>query len=74
MAEKYGSLVAFGELYSRLSAGPFISQCTLQSDLPFCLNEGLSLTRYNRDTFYAREAVVVYIDYPFAHNVVALQT
>ena len=28
---------------------------------------------YDRDTFYATGAVVGYIDYPFANDVVALQ-
>ena len=50
-----------------------ISEKTLQPDLPLRLKEGLSLTRYNRDTFYAKEAAAGYIDYPFASNVVALQ-
>ena len=45
----------------------------LQPDLPLRLKEGLSLTRYNRDTFYAAESATGYIDYPFANNVVALQ-
>ena len=34
---------------------------------------GLSLTRYDRDTFYVAEAAAGYIDYPFVSNVVALQ-
>ncbi|KAI9439125.1 hypothetical protein H4582DRAFT_117949 [Lactarius indigo] len=62
--EKYGGLVAFGRHFI---ANP---------DLPLRLKEGLSLTRYNRDTFYASgatEAAAGYIDYPFANNVVALQ-
>ena len=50
-----------------------ISQNRLQPDLPLRLKEGLSLTRYNRDTFYVKEAAAGYIDYPFANNVVALQ-
>ena len=50
-----------------------ISNTTLQPDLPLRLKEGLSLTRYNRDTFYAAEAVAGYIDYPFAKDAVALQ-
>ena len=37
------------------------------------LKEGHSLTQYNRDTFYATEAAVGYIDYPFVNNVVVLQ-
>jgi len=61
MVEKYGGLVAFGRHFI---ANP---------DLPLRLKEGLSLTRYNRDTFYATEAAAGYIDYPFAKNVVALQ-
>ncbi|KAF8263966.1 hypothetical protein EI94DRAFT_1739652 [Lactarius quietus] len=60
MVEKYGGLVAFGR--------HFISN----PDLPLRLKEGLSLTHYNRDTFYSQEAAG-YIDYPFANNVVALQ-
>ncbi|KAH9055017.1 hypothetical protein EDB87DRAFT_1834488 [Lactarius vividus] len=59
--EKHGGLVAFGRHFI---ANP---------DLPLRLKEGLSLTQYNRDTFYAREAAAGYIDYPFANNVVALQ-
>ncbi|KAF8270075.1 putative NADPH2 dehydrogenase chain OYE2 [Lactarius quietus] len=61
MVEKYGGLVAFGR--------HFISN----PDLPLRLKEGLSLTRYNRDTFYAAEAAAGYIDYPFANGMVALQ-
>jgi len=61
MVEKYGGLVAFGRHFI---ANP---------DLPLRLKEGLSLTRYNRDTFYATEAAAGYIDYPFANNVVALR-
>ncbi|KAF8261415.1 hypothetical protein EI94DRAFT_1606929 [Lactarius quietus] len=61
MVEKYGGLVAFGRHFI---ANP---------DLPLRLKEGLSLTRYNRDTFYATKAAAGYIDYPFANNVVALQ-
>ncbi|KAF8259513.1 putative NADPH2 dehydrogenase chain OYE2 [Lactarius quietus] len=61
MVEKYGGLVAFGRHFI---ANP---------DLPLRLKEGLSLTRYNRDTFYAKEAAAGYIDYPFSNNVVALQ-
>jgi len=61
MVEKYGGLVAFGRHFI---ANP---------DLPLRLKEGLSLTRYNRDTFYAKEAAAGYIDYPFANNVVALR-
>ncbi|KAI9459254.1 putative NADPH2 dehydrogenase chain OYE2 [Lactarius psammicola] len=59
--EKYGGLVAFGRHFI---ANP---------DLPLRLKEGLSLTRYNRDTFYAAEAAAGYIDYPFANHVIALQ-
>ncbi|KAI9453406.1 hypothetical protein BJY52DRAFT_1289405 [Lactarius psammicola] len=59
--EKYGGLVAFGRHFI---ANP---------DLPLRLKEGLSLTRYNRDSFYVAEAAAGYIDYPFANNVVALQ-
>ncbi|KAF8258184.1 putative NADPH2 dehydrogenase chain OYE2 [Lactarius quietus] len=54
MVEKYGGLVAFGR--------HFISN----PDLPLRLKEGLSLARYNRDTFYAKEAAAGYIDYAFA--------
>jgi len=61
MVEKYGGLVAFGR--------HFISN----PDLPLRLKEGLSLTRYNRDTFYDSEVAAGYIDYPFANNAVALR-
>ncbi|KAF8270079.1 putative NADPH2 dehydrogenase chain OYE2 [Lactarius quietus] len=61
MVERYGGLVAFGR--------HFISN----PDLPLRLKEGLSLTRYNRDTFYAAEAAAGYIDYPFATSTVTLQ-
>ena len=50
-----------------------ISEDTFQPDLPLRLKKGLSLTRYNRDTFYTTEAAGGYIDYRFANNVVALQ-
>jgi 2,4-dienoyl-CoA reductase-like NADH-dependent reductase (Old Yellow Enzyme family) len=50
-----------------------ISEDTFQPDLPLRLKKGLSLTQYNRNTFYDAEAAVGYIDYPFANNVVALQ-
>ena len=50
-----------------------ISEKTSQPDLPLRLKEGLSLTRYNRDTFYAKEAAAGYIDYPFSNNTVTLQ-
>ena len=50
-----------------------ISKTTLQPDLPLRLKGGFSLTRYDRDTFYAAEDAAGYIDYPFANNVVALQ-
>jgi len=33
----------------------------------------ISRTRSNCDTFYAPESAVVYTDYPFASNVVAVQ-
>jgi 2,4-dienoyl-CoA reductase-like NADH-dependent reductase (Old Yellow Enzyme family) len=49
------------------------TETSLQPDLPLRLKEGLSLTRYNRDTFYAAESATGYIDYPFANNVVAVQ-
>jgi len=58
---KYGGLVAFGRHFI---ANP---------DLPLRLKEGLSLTRYNRDTFYDAESATGYIDYPFANNVAAVQ-
>jgi len=61
MVEKYGGLVAFGR--------DFIAN----PDLPLRLKEGLSLTRYNRNTFYSAESATGYIDYPFANSVVALQ-
>ncbi|KAI9435545.1 hypothetical protein H4582DRAFT_1970313 [Lactarius indigo] len=58
---KYGGLVAFGRHFI---ANP---------DLPLRLKEGLSLTRYNRDTFYSvPESAVGYIDYPFANNTVTV--
>jgi NADPH2 dehydrogenase len=44
MVEKCGGLVAFGR--------HFITN----PDIPLRLKEGFSLTRYNRDTFYATEA------------------
>lgn len=59
--EKYGGLVAFGRHFI---ANP---------DLPLRLKEGLTLTRYDRDTFYATESAAGYIDYPFVNNVVAVQ-
>jgi len=59
--EKFGGLVAFGR--------DFLSN----PDLPLRLKEGLSLTRYNRDTFYTLESPAGYIDYPFANSAVALQ-
>jgi NADPH2 dehydrogenase len=59
--EKYGGLVAFGR--------HFISN----PDLPLRLKEDLSLTGYNRATFYAAEAATGYIDYPFANNTTAVQ-
>ncbi|KAI9459882.1 hypothetical protein BJY52DRAFT_1364723 [Lactarius psammicola] len=58
---KYGGLVAFGRHFL---ANP---------DLPLRLKEGLSLTRYNRDTFYIPESATGYIDYPFANNAIAVQ-
>ncbi|KAF8264609.1 hypothetical protein EI94DRAFT_1592497, partial [Lactarius quietus] len=61
MVEKYRSLVAFGR---HIIANP---------DLPLCLKEGHSLTRYNCDTFYTMEAAAGYIDYPFTNYVVAMQ-
>ena len=78
MVEKYGGLVAFGRDFianvSRvLAVNGTISQTSSQPDLPLRLKEGLSLTRYNRNTFYAAESATGYIDYPFANNVVALQ-
>ncbi|KAN0131987.1 hypothetical protein V8E53_010267 [Lactarius tabidus] len=59
--EKYGGLVAFGRHFI---ASP---------DLPLRLKEGLSLTRYSRDTFYVLEFGVGYIDYPLvdANNAIA---
>ena len=76
--EKHGGLVAFGRHFiANVSRVPSnhraISQTISQPDLPLRLKEGLPLTRYNRDTFYAVEAAAGYIDYPFANNVVALQ-
>ncbi|KAH9029253.1 hypothetical protein EDB85DRAFT_2290917 [Lactarius pseudohatsudake] len=58
---KYGGLVAFGRHFI---ANP---------DLPLRLKEGLSLTRYNRDTFFTPESAAGYIDYPFANDAVAVQ-
>ena len=51
---------------------PFLNTHYMQPDLPLRLKEGLPLTRYNRDSFYTREAAAGYTDYPFVHNVVAL--
>ncbi|KAH9177322.1 putative NADPH2 dehydrogenase chain OYE2 [Lactarius sanguifluus] len=58
---KYGGLVAFGRHFI---ANP---------DLPLRLKEGLSLTRYNRDTFYAIESAAGHIDYPFANDAITVQ-
>jgi hypothetical protein len=61
MVEKCGGLVAFGRHFitnvSRVFVGwrSHFSQ-RLQPDIPLRLKEGFSLTRYNRDTFYATEA------------------
>ena len=49
-----------------------ISENIFQPDLPMRLKKGLSLTRYNHNTFYTKEAAG-YIGYLFANNVVALQ-
>lgn len=77
MVEKYGGLVAFGRHFivnvSRALCSGAISQTILQPDLPLRLKGGVSLTRYNRDTFYATEEAAGYTDYPFANDVVALQ-
>ncbi|KAH6682823.1 NADPH dehydrogenase [Halenospora varia] len=35
-------------------------------DLPFRISEKLSLTKYNRETFYIEQSPVGYIDYPFS--------
>ncbi|KAI9459884.1 hypothetical protein BJY52DRAFT_1118528 [Lactarius psammicola] len=58
---KYGGLVAFGR------------QFIANPDLPLRLKEGLSLTRYDRDTFYVPESAAGYVDYPFANKAVAVQ-
>ncbi|KAH9988897.1 hypothetical protein BJV77DRAFT_1019753, partial [Russula vinacea] len=59
--EKHGGLIAFGRHFI---ANP---------DLPLRLKEGISLTPYNRDTFYLAEAAVGYVDYPFANEVAPLK-
>ena len=76
--EKYGGLVAFGRHFisnvSRVfgSQRNHFSQVTSQPDLPLRLKEDLSLTRYNRDTFYLAESAAGYIDYSFANNMTAV--
>jgi NADPH2 dehydrogenase len=37
-------------------------------DLPFRISQGISLTKYNRSTFYIPESPVGYIDYPFSEE------
>ncbi len=44
-----------------------------QPDLPLRLKEEVSLTGYNRSTFYLAEAAAGYIDYPFANNTTAVR-
>ncbi|XP_031473694.1 putative 12-oxophytodienoate reductase 11 [Nymphaea colorata] len=53
VAEGYTDLVAFGKYFL---ANP---------DLPKRFELGAPLNRYNRDTFYIRDPVVGYTDYPF---------
>ncbi|KAI9459883.1 hypothetical protein BJY52DRAFT_1118575 [Lactarius psammicola] len=62
---KYGGLVAFGR--------QFIANVNHIPDLPLRLKEGLSLTRYNHDTFFSPELATGYIDYPFSNDAVAVQ-
>ena len=35
-------------------------------DLPFRIDKGLPLTKYNRDTFYVEQSPIGYTDYPFS--------
>jgi NADPH2 dehydrogenase len=75
--EKHGGLIAFGRhflanvsnLLWGLQTDPHTDMILPQPDLPLRLKEGLSLTRYNRDTFYVPEAATGYIDYPFVNEV-----
>lgn len=43
-------------------------------DLPFRFQQGLSLNKYDRPTFYTPEDPVGYIDYPFSKEYLQLQT
>ncbi|KAA1477656.1 FMN-linked oxidoreductase [Dentipellis sp. KUC8613] len=60
-AEEKGGLIAIGRM--------FISN----PDLPRRFREGIPLTPYDRNTFYARPADITlgYVDYPFASDVAA---
>jgi hypothetical protein len=77
MVEKYGGLVTFGRHFIANVSRVFVCWWSLLSKRIAARSpsapEGLSLMRYNRDTFCATEAAAGYIDYPFANNVVALQ-
>lgn len=35
-------------------------------DLPFRIEKGIALTKYNRDTFYNAKSPIGYVDYPFS--------
>ena len=35
-------------------------------DLPFRIEKGIALTKYNRDTFYIAKSPIGYVDYPFS--------
>lgn len=43
-------------------------------DLPFRISQGISLTKYNRSTFYIPESPVGYIDYPFSEEYLGRKT
>ena len=74
MVEKYGGLVAFDRHFIANVSRALCSQWShIAARSPIAFEGGFSLTRYNRDTFYATEDATGYIDYPFANNVVALQ-
>lgn len=55
------------------AVGESTTETRLQPDLPLRLKEGLALTRYDRDTFYAVESATGYIDYPFSNKEVTVQ-
>jgi len=73
--EKYGGLVAFGRHFitnvSRIFGGQWSHLSDHIAARSSIAPEGrsLSLTRYNRDTFYATEAATGYSGYPFINNV-----